>query len=147
MTGIPCENPQHSPDRPCETVLRCTSDHVALEALTDKIWACLNGTQVSDRTRFELKLIIHEALINAAEHGNDSDPEKFVTVTCRVSPHQVEFVVQDEGPGFDPEAVPDCTAEENLLCESGRGTFLIHELTDECRYEDCGRCQVLVKRF
>ncbi len=147
MTSIPCEKPQRSSDSPVETVLRCTSDHTALEALTDDVWACLNGVQVDDRVRFELKLIIHEALINAAEHGNESDPSKFVTVTCRVSPDQVEFVVADEGPGFEPCEVPDCTAEENLLRESGRGTFLIHELTDECRYEDCGRRQVLVKRF
>jgi serine/threonine-protein kinase RsbW len=147
MTGSPCEKASDRFAVPRETILRSASDHMALEELTDRIWACLNGAAMDDRTRFELKLIIHEALINAAEHGNGSDPSKYVTVICRVSPHQVEFVVEDEGRGFKPDRVPDCTAPENLLRESGRGTFLIHHLADECRYEDHGRRTVVVKRF
>ena len=35
------------------------------------------------------------------------------------------MAIQDEGPGYDPETVPDPTAVENLTIASGRGLALI----------------------
>jgi serine/threonine-protein kinase RsbW len=39
--------------------------------------------------------------------------------------------VRDQGKGFDPDAVADPLAPENLLKGSGRGIFLIRNFMDE----------------
>jgi serine/threonine-protein kinase RsbW len=38
--------------------------------------------------------------------------------------------VRDEGPGFDPDALEDPLAPENLLKASGRGIFIIRNFMD-----------------
>jgi hypothetical protein len=43
--------------------------------------------------------------------------------------------VRDEGPGFDPGAVPDPLHPDNLLKASGRGIFLIRSFMDELRLQ------------
>ena len=42
--------------------------------------------------------------------------------------------VRDEGEGFDPNAEPDPTAEENLLNTSGRGLLLMRAFVDEIKF-------------
>mgnify|MGYP002021877954 CR=1 FL=1 len=40
-------------------------------------------------------------------------------------------VIVDEGPGYDPDSVPDPTADENLTVASGRGLTLIRAFMTE----------------
>ena len=49
------------------------------------------------------------------------------------------MTITDEGDGFDPDSLPDPTAEENIEKECGRGIFLIKNLCDEVYFEDKGR--------
>jgi serine/threonine-protein kinase RsbW len=58
----------------------------------------------------------------------------------------VAVQVRDEGPGFDPAEVPDPRLPENLERTGGRGIFLIRELMDEVRFNECGNCVRLVLR-
>ena len=46
-------------------------------------------------------------------------------------PHLVRVV--DHGKGFDPEAVSDPLAPENLLKSSGRGIFFMKSFMDDLR--------------
>jgi serine/threonine-protein kinase RsbW len=39
--------------------------------------------------------------------------------------------IEDEGPGYDPDSVPDPTADENLTVASGRGLALIRAFMTE----------------
>ena len=58
-------------------------------------------------------------------------------------------MIRDEGPGFNPESVPDPLAPENLLKGSGRGIFLIRSFMDEMvlkRAAEGGMEMVMVKR-
>ncbi len=82
-----------------------------------------------------VSVAVRESVINAIKHGNGSDERKRVYV--EFSPHPVdaptELVVRvrDEGPGFDPETLPDPLAPENMMKSSGRGIFLIRSFMDE----------------
>jgi Histidine kinase-like ATPase domain len=51
---------------------------------------------------------------------------------------EVSITVQDEGRGFDSNAVPDPTSPENRLVELGRGIYLMKTLMDEVRFENGG---------
>jgi len=42
--------------------------------------------------------------------------------------------VRDQGPGFDPEQVPDPLAEENLARGGGRGLFYMRRFTDRVSF-------------
>lgn len=72
-----------------------------------------------------------EASTNAIQHGNGYDASKQVEVVFERDGDRMMVSVRDEGPGFDPEAVADPLAPENLLRESGRGIFLCRRFMDE----------------
>ena len=77
------------------------------------------------RDLFAVKLAVQEAAVNAFRHGNLGDPGKTIHVRCLVTAAEVLVEVEDQGPGFDPDQVPDPLTEENLQRRGGRGVFLM----------------------
>jgi serine/threonine-protein kinase RsbW len=53
--------------------------------------------------------------------------------------------ITDEGPGFNPEEVPDPTAPENLERPCGRGLLLIRFYMSSVTFQDNGRTIVMHK--
>jgi len=86
---------------------------------------------VSDDAAFGIDMAVREAVTNAVLHGNRQDENKTVDIVLKSSPDAVEISVHDQGPGFNPEDVPDPTATENLLKTSGRGIFFMRTFMDE----------------
>jgi serine/threonine-protein kinase RsbW len=99
----------------------------------------------SDHEIFGIHLAAEEALVNAIRHGNRSDRSKQVHVVCKLGPKRVLLEIADEGPGFNPAQVPDCTAEENMLRPSGRGILLMRNYMSRVEYIDGGNRVVLEK--
>jgi serine/threonine-protein kinase RsbW len=97
------------------------------------------------RDLFGVEMALEESLTNAIRHGNRYDETKAVRVECKVSPEQFWLSVSDEGPGFCPSDVPDCTAEENLVCPGGRGLALIRAFMTKVEYNDSGNCVTMLK--
>lgn len=100
-----------------------------------------------------ISIAVRESVANAMKHGNKGDESKRVAVEFIAAPseHPTELVivVRDQGEGFDPEAVADPLAPENLLKSSGRGIFLIKSFMDtvELRRAPEGGMEVrMVKR-
>ncbi len=79
-----------------------------------------------------------EAVNNAIQHGNKSNPEKYVEVEILLGNKDVTVVVTDEGKGFDPKNVPDPTRPENIEEINGRGVFLMSKLADRMEYNSIG---------
>jgi len=86
---------------------------------------------VSDDAAFGIDMAVREAVTNAVIHGNSQDENKTVDIVLKSSPDAVEISVHDQGPGFNPEDVPDPTANENILKTSGRGIFFMRTFMDE----------------
>lgn len=82
----------------------------------------------------DLSVSVRECVVNALKHGNKLDPAKRVTVTFGLAPGAVEVWIQDQGAGFNPDAVPDATAPENLLNAAGRGLFFMRAFMSEVEY-------------
>ncbi len=98
-----------------------------------------------------VSVAVRESVTNAIRHGNRSDAGKRVHVefTYLGAGAGLSIRVRDEGPGFDPECLPDPLAPENLLKPSGRGIFLIKSFMDELelrRAPEGGMELVMVKR-
>jgi serine/threonine-protein kinase RsbW len=71
-----------------------------------------------------------EATNNAIMHGNKLDQDKEVLIDFEYENHKLRVRIEDQGPGFDFENIPDPTAPENLENVNGRGIFLMEKLSD-----------------
>jgi serine/threonine-protein kinase RsbW len=91
----------------------------------------ISRTGVSENAAFGIDMAVREAVTNAVVHGNSQDEDKVVDIVLRSSPDAVEISVHDQGPGFNPNEVPDPTADENILKTSGRGIFFMRSFMDE----------------
>ncbi len=94
---------------------------------------------------FSVKLALEEAVVNAIKHGNKSNPNKTVIVNYTLGDYCIRITVEDEGRGFDLDAIPDPTAEENLESDHGRGILLMRVYMDEVKYNEKGNQVTLVK--
>jgi len=84
-------------------------------------------------------IALTEAVNNAIVHGNKLDETKVVTVRTFTEGENLKFKIEDEGPGFNYDSLPDPTAPENIEKPHGRGVFLMRNLADTCSFEDEGR--------
>jgi serine/threonine-protein kinase RsbW len=114
--------------------------HIA-ERLIDEVCAEFH---VKEDYYGELLIAMTEAVNNAIVHGNKLDPSKQVKLTFDVlNDTNIRFTIEDEGPGFDYNNLPDPTAPENIEKPHGRGVFLMRQLADGCSFEDGGRIVIL----
>ena len=106
-----------------------------VESLIDDVCNRLN---VNEDYYGNVLIAVTEAVNNAIEHGNGSNPE--VNVDLSVGDKDVDFCfsVKDYGKGFDFENLPDPTAPENLEKENGRGIYLMRSLAEDVVFEDEG---------
>jgi serine/threonine-protein kinase RsbW len=89
---------------------------------------------VDEDAIFGITMAVREATVNAVMHGNGGDFAKHITASLENTGSSLVFKVADEGPGLDPETLPDPLAPENLLRGSGRGIFLIRSFMDEVHF-------------
>jgi serine/threonine-protein kinase RsbW len=95
---------------------------------------------------FAVHLAVEEALVNAITHGNRLDPDKHVQISCRLSPELIRVEISDEGPGFDPAALPNPTDPDRLECPSGRGVLLMKAFMSRVEWGESGNRVVLERQ-
>jgi serine/threonine-protein kinase RsbW len=98
------------------------------------------------QSTFAIKLALEEAVNNAIKHGNRLNSRKHVHIQAFVAAGKAEFIIEDEGPGFDRSGVPDPTLEENLEKCSGRGILLIEAYMDKVEWSLGGRRLRMLKK-
>ncbi len=113
--------------------------------LIRKLISHLEENQWSPNEIFGVHMAMEEAVMNAIKHGNQRDEMKHVHVIAKTTGDQLYVKVTDEGDGFDPEAVPDCTLEENLEKTCGRGLMLMKNYMDWVQYNDKGNSVEMTK--
>jgi anti-sigma regulatory factor (Ser/Thr protein kinase) len=115
-------------------------------------------------------IALEEALVNAYYHGclevgrdlRDSDHavwalmveerrqtapwcDRRIHLEAAISPQRCTFVVVDEGPGFDPNQLPDPTDPAHLESALGRGLVLISTFMDSVTHNSRGNEITMVK--
>ncbi len=126
----------------------------------------------SEAESLQVGMALDEALVNALYHGNlevssklkDEDDrayynlaeerakqspyrERRIHVQADISPEEACIVMRDQGPGFDPESLPDPTDPENLLRVHGRGILLMRTFMDSVEFNDQGNEVTMVKKL
>ena len=122
------------------------SERGASRLVTDELLEQLGHHGWSPSDIFAIHLAAEEALVNAIVHGNKLDPTKKVQVSCEVGPELVRIRITDEGEGFDPGKVPDCTADDRLEMPGGRGVMLMKSFMTRIEYNAKGNSVLLEKR-
>ena len=127
----------------CEIAARLGSVSTVLEKLGDYCRA----RGISELRWQQLQLATAEAINNAIEHGNQHREETSVKVQWSWNSEEIEIAVFDQSsylPTLKEAKLPD-----DPLAEGGRGTFLIHSLTDrqEHRIVDGRHCLTLNKHL
>lgn len=131
----------------CETAVDVTipSDFGEGHRIQDEIIAALESHGYGERDIFSVRLALEEAIVNAIKHGNQMDPGKRVHVRYRVTPEHFHVRIEDEGPGFCPNDLPDPTAPENMEKLCGRGVMLIRGFMTSVEYHGCGNVVTMTK--
>jgi serine/threonine-protein kinase RsbW len=127
--------------------LSMKSEINAISPFVDELMLKIKEHHCDPGSEFGIELALREALANAVVHGNREDAGKKVHVRCDcASDLGVSLIVRDEGVGFDPAAVPDPLAPENVDAEHGRGILLMRQFMDEIHYEHGGREVHMLKK-
>ena len=92
---------------------------------------------------FNIRLIIDELVTNAIQHGNGSDPEKYVHITWKYDYRGIFFIVRDEGNGFDWEGEMKESKIINLYKKRGRGLLICHNISNTFFYNKSGNTAYL----
>ncbi len=90
-------------------------------------------SSVPGKWHAEIRLGLQEALVNAAKHGNNLDPQKQVIVRFCFIEGEYWWVISDEGNGFFPPEGNRQAAVELLPADestSGRGMSILHQIFD-----------------
>jgi len=111
-----------------EIEARMPSEIKAISPLVDRLIRLIAESHCVSGEECSVELALREALNNAVLHGNRLDPGKLVHVYCRC----------ESGKGFDPNAIPDPLAAENLGAENGRGILLMKSQMDDVSFERAG---------
>lgn len=79
----------------------------------------------------QIGMAVRECTVNAVVHGNRYNKNKKVHFEVDGSADSLIITIGDEGAGFSMDSLPDPTAPENLLRQSGRGLLLIRAFMDD----------------
>jgi serine/threonine-protein kinase RsbW len=126
--------------------LRLPSDIGCIEEAVELVTRhCLAGHRATRTIRFRLQVVLSEALANAILRGNQGSLDKWVDVRAELLADTIRVYVTDEGPGFDPGAIPEPIQPDQLDDAGGRGLFLIRKLVDGVQFNEQGNsiCMIL----
>ena len=101
----------------------------------------------SDEITRKIQLVLHEALVNAVQHGNSGDPQKKLRIRRILTPNWLVWQIQDEGKGVPINSRLACLPSK-VDAINGRGLFLIHYCFDDVRWSRKGnRLQLASRRL
>jgi len=118
---------------------------VKAERLAGKVTKKL---KISEPERVDICIAVTEAVNNAVEHGNKMLNDKFVTLLFEYSDDKLRITVEDQGEGFDLEAVENPLSPENLTKPNGRGLLIVDALMDnvEVSSSTTGTKVIMIKK-
>jgi CheY-like chemotaxis protein len=150
--------------REAEAYYALPNDPALVRAMVARLQDDLGGVGLCGDRGVHIGIALEEALTNALYHGNlevssalregaDTGAyrrtaedrrrrppysDRRIHVRARLTPAEGVIRVRDEGPGFDPNSLPDPTDPENIVRASGRGLLLIRTFMDEVTFNPTG---------
>jgi len=159
--------------RRSDTTFQLRNDVNMIAPLVNHLHRTIRAIGVCDHTcGIRVSVALEEAINNAMFHGNleitsaerTGDREAYrvllaerlrtlpyrdrtIDLQARITPGEATFIIRDQGPGFDPDTLPDPTDPENLEKASGPGLLLMRTFMDAVRFNRAGNEVTMVKRL
>ncbi len=121
-----------------------------------KFTALLGDAPLDPDEKEDIRVAIDELGQNAIEWGNRQDRKKRISLCYCIFHDRIVFKIQDQGEGFDPNALSDPSADPlahimNRMEEGkragGYGVYITKQLMDEIVYSERGNAVLLTKLF
>ncbi len=119
-------NPTYLPDG-----IIISSSTIYLADVNRYVEEKLSQAGIDESIIIDLAISVSELVNNAIVHGNGADASKEVEIRFSITDTEIKFSVQDQGKGFDLNELPDPIDDDNLLCEVGRGLFIVRNFVDD----------------
>ena len=155
-----------------ETTFELENDLSLIPSVVGYLQDIVNQMRTCEETdRLRVGVALEEALLNAYYHGNlevsselreqdhfayytlaeersQQEPYRHrrITVEASVTPSESRYVIRDEGPGFNPDELPDPTDPANIERPCGRGLLLMQTFMDAVKYNPAGNEVTMIKR-
>jgi serine/threonine-protein kinase RsbW len=127
--------------------LQISSEYKNVKIVSSEVLHILEVLNVDEKKRFEIRLCVEEALVNAIKHGNNFRSDAKIKVGFEIDKEQFKISIEDEGKGFKYKHIPDPTFEENVGKAGGRGIFLIRNFMDEVYFNQKGNRITMIKNL
>lgn len=108
-------------------------------------WSMVKGVNMSEDQKHKVRICFHEAVTNAATHGNGLDGSKHIFIRRVVEGSKLIFKITDEGKGFDYSKIQNPLLAENLNTPNGRGLLLVNEMACQSAY--CNQTKTMKLEF
>ena len=122
----------------------------------EDLLARLSGRRMPASELKEIKIAVNEMISNAIEWGNRNEMSKPVRISYCLFPEEIVFKIEDLGPGFDLDSVPDAAADPLGVTRErakagkrpgGFGLAITRNLMTRLIYNDLGNCLVMSKKL
>ena len=123
-----------------------TGTRDAFDGIQQEILSSMEEFGFIEDDLFAVRISLEEALANALLHGHLGDSDFEIRIAWLVNALEVDCIITDQGRGYDPDSIPDPTADENLTLPSGRGLAMIRAFMDEVDVNEQGN-SVSMKRL
>lgn len=92
---------------------------------------------LDEQAVFNIKLVLSELVINGFTHGQAGNCGRSVKIDVCIDEHarSVGLMVDDGGQGFSQNTLHD---QAPLSDEHGRGLILVHAISEQVIFNDCG---------
>jgi len=120
--------------------------HLAeIETVVNAVQAAARDGGMPEAGTKEIGLAVCEAVTNTIQHALRGDPAHMFSVYFGWSADSLVFRMEDEGPHFDPDALPlaDTRSPLSQRPVGGLGWFLIRKVTDLASVERVGPVNIL----
>lgn len=152
-----------------EFTFEMENDVALIEPFIDLVQQVIASMELLDAgNRVRLGVALEHALVNAMIRGNleiqrNTSPvldrqliaerlnqpvysERKVYVNAVITREMAQFVIADEGPGFDKSLIPDAASPDSFRDGVGRGLVLIKAFIDEVSFNDKGNRITMIQR-
>jgi len=124
--------------------LELGNDRQAIEGCIGEVIGAMEAMGYPPTSAFAVRLAMEEAIVNGFKHGNKDAVDSTVRVEWEAKPDAVTVSIEDSGPGYAPDAVPDPTEPDRLEIPSGRGLMLMRAYMSKIWHNERGNRVTMV---
>lgn len=121
------------------------SQLIDVEAVVNKVIEFVDAKKI-DVNHFGLRLVLFEALTNAAKHGNLFNKALRVSISIKVVGNELYIIISDEGHGFDWKSCLNKTEQPEDM-PGGRGLLIFKAYGYHPSYNEKGNVLTLCKNL